>query len=177
MLDLIHGWDRRGGAENIGAAQWNLYYNFMLSVLSENKVKIEDAIAQEYHEQALERTQDHLIKNFGRLDISLGDIQRHVRGEKNFPASGLIDMIAPTYSVPTDGGRLRAVSGESYIMLIRYTKDGPEVETVIPYGNSSDPESPHYTDQMLMYLDKKLKAMSLDREEVMADAVRVYNPI
>ena len=130
------------------------------------RIKIEDAIAQEYHEQALERTRDHLIKNFGRLDISLGDIQRHVRGEKNFPASGLIDMIAPTYSVPTDGGRLRAVSGESYIMLIRYTKDGPEVETVIPYGNSSDPESPHYTDQMLMYLDKKLKVMSLDREEV-----------
>ena len=62
-------------------------------------------------------------------------------------------------------------------MLIRYTKDGPEVETVIPYGNSSDPESPHYTDQMLMYLDKKLKVMSLDREEVMADAVRIYNPI
>ncbi|MAD57102.1 MAG: hypothetical protein CMK44_00835 [Porticoccus sp.] len=28
-----------------------------------------------------------------------------------------------------------------------------------------------------MYLDKKLKVMSLDREEVMAEAVRVYNPI
>ena len=177
LLDLIQGWDRSGGAENIGAAQWNLYYNFMLSVLSDNKVKIEDTITHKYHQEVLERTQDHLIKNFGRLDISLGDIQRHVRGEKNLPASGLIDMIAPTYSVPTDGGKLRAVSGESYIMLIRYTKDGPEVETVIPYGNSSDPESPHYTDQMQMYLDKKLKVMSLDREDVMADAVRVYNPI
>lgn len=177
LLDLIQGWDRRGGAENIGAAQWNLYYNFMLSLLSENKVKIEDTITHEYHEQALERTQDHLSKNFGRLDISLGDIQRHIRGGKNLPVSGLIDMIAPTYSVPTDEGRLRAVSGESYIMLIRYTKDGPELETVIPYGNSSDPESPHYTDQMQMYLDKKLKVMSLEREEVMAEALRVYKPI
>jgi hypothetical protein len=30
---------------------------------------------------------------------------------------------------------------------------------------------------MQIYLDKKLKVMSLDREEVMAEAVRVYNPI
>ena len=62
-------------------------------------------------------------------------------------------------------------------MLIRYSEDGPELETVIPYGNSSDPESPHYTDQMQMYLDKKLKVMSLDREEVMAEAIKIYNPI
>ena len=58
-------------------------------------------------------------------------------------------MIAPTYSVPTKEGKLRAVSGESYIMLIRYSKDGPEIESVLAYGNSDDQNSPHFDDQML----------------------------
>ena len=85
-------------------------------------------------------------------------------------------MIAPTYSVPIKDGKLRAVSGESYIMLIRYSKDGPEIETVIPYGNSSDPSSPHYTDQMRMYAEKKLKIMTLDKDEIFLNATNIYNP-
>ena len=176
LLELIQNWDRRGGIENIGAAQWNLYYNYMLGVLSKNNLNIEDTIDTKYHIEALEKTSDHLMKNFGKLNIKLGDIQRLIRGDKNIPLSGLIDMIAPTYSVPIKDGKLRAVSGESYIMLIRYSKDGPEIETVIPYGNSSDPSSPHYTDQMRMYSEKKLKIMTLDKDEIFLNATNIYNP-
>tara|TARA_S200000501_G_C20871904_1_gene764707 strand:+ start:2157 stop:4235 length:2079 start_codon:yes stop_codon:yes gene_type:complete len=176
LLELIQNWDRRGGIENIGAAQWNLYYNYMLGVLSQNNLNVEDTIDTKYHIEALKKTNDHLMKNFGKLDIKLGDIQRLIRGDKSIPLSGLIDMIAPTYSVPTKDGKLRAVSGESYIMLIRYSKDGPEIETVIPYGNSSIPSSPHYSDQMRMYSEKKLKVMTLDKDEILLNASNIYNP-
>jgi len=177
LLEIIQNWDKRGDIDNVGAAQWNLYYNFMLGVLSENSVNIKDSIRIEFHDEALKRTRDHLINNFGKIDIKLGDLQRHIRGDIDLPVSGLIDMIAPTYSVPVSGGRLKAVSGESYIMLIRYSIDGPEIETVIPYGNSSNPDSPHFTDQMQMYVDKKLKRMYLDRDDVIINALRTYNPI
>ena len=176
LIDLIQNWDRRGNIENIGAAQWSLYYSYMLDVLSENDLSVKDTIDIKFHLDALEKTKDRLMKNFGKLDIRLGDIQRLVRGDKSFPVSGLIDMIAPTYSVPMEGGKVRAVSGESYIMLIKYSEDGPEVETILPYGNSSNPSSPHYTDQMKMYTEKKLKKMSLDKDEILSQAVRIYSP-
>ena len=63
-----------------------------------------------------------------------------------------------------------------HISCIRYSKDGPEIETVIPYGNSSDPSSPHYTDQMRMYSEKKLKIMTLDKDEIFLNATNIYNP-
>ena len=85
-------------------------------------------------------------------------------------------MIAPTYSRGMKDGKVRAVSGESYIMLIKYTEDGPEIETVIPYGSSSNPSSPHYTDQMQLYVDKKTKKMTLDKESIYKNAASVYNP-
>ena len=176
LIDLIQNWDRRGDIENIGAAQWSLYYSYMLDVLSENDLNVKDTIDIKFHLDALEKTKARLMNNFGKLDIRLGDIQRLVRGDKSLPVSGLIDMIAPTYSVPMEGGKVRAVSGESYIMLIKYSEDGPEVETILPYGNSSNSSSPHYTDQMKMYTEKKLKIMTLDKDEILSRAVRIYSP-
>ena len=46
---------------------------------------------------------DGTVEHFGRLDILLGDLQRHVRGDKDLPISGMIDMIAPTYVVDYEG--------------------------------------------------------------------------
>jgi acyl-homoserine-lactone acylase len=176
ILILIKEWDRRGNYNNLGAAQWSLYYKNILEILSENKLKVTDSIPEKLHAEALKKSKRHLLKYFGKVDILLGDLQRHTRGEVNLPVSGLTDMIAPTYVVNSDNGRFKSVSGESYIMLVKYSKSDIEIETVLPYGNSNSKTSPHYTDQMELYINKKTKVMTLDRDEIYREAVRVYNP-
>ena len=61
-------------------------------------------------------------------------------------------------------------------MLVKYSGSSVEVETVLPYGNSNNPSSPHYTDQMRLYIEKKTKSMTLDREAIYSNADSVYNP-
>ena len=61
-------------------------------------------------------------------------------------------MIAATSSKNHTKGRVKAVSGDSYIMLIKYGDYGVEIETVLPYGISNDPNSVHHTDQMPLYI-------------------------
>ena len=85
-------------------------------------------------------------------------------------------MIAPSYVVNYEDGKYRAVSGESYIMLVKYDKDNVEIETILPYGNSNDNQSVHYTDQMEMYINKELKRMTLDKKKIFEEAVKIYNP-
>jgi len=176
ILKLIKGWDRGGEDDNLGAAQWNLYYRNMLQLLSENKIELTDSIPNDLHIEALKKSKRHLIKYFGKVDVVLGDLQRHERGGVNLPVSGLIDMIAPTYVIRHEDGRFKSVSGESYIMLIKYSDLGVEVETVIPYGNSNNSASPHYTDQMDLYVNKNTKEMTLDKVKIYKEAVRIYNP-
>ena len=176
ILKLIKEWDRGGGYNNLGAAQWSLYYKNILGILSDNKLKITDSIPDKFHVESLKKSKKHLLKYFGKVDILLGDLQRHSRGGANLPVSGLIDMIAPTYVVGDDKGRFKSVSGESYIMLVKYSKSDVEIETVLPYGNSNNNTSPHYTDQMELYINKKTKEMTLDRDKIYREAVRVYNP-
>ena len=153
-----------------------MYYSFIGDLLEENNIEVEDEISDNLHELALRKAKKYLIKHFGKVDILLGQLQRHVRGDKDLPISGMIDMIAPSYVVNYKDGKYRAVSGESYIMLVKYDKDNVEIETILPYGNSNDNQSVHYTDQMEMYINKELKRMTLDKKKIFEEAVKIYNP-
>ena len=176
LHNIIKSWDKQGGYNNLGAAQWSLFYRFILDLLSENELKVTDEISVNLFNDALLKTREHLIKHFGRVDILLGDLQKHTRGDISLPVSGLIDMIAPTYVTKYKDGTYRSVSGESYIMLVKYSDSNVEIETVLPYGNSNNPSSPHFTDQMKLYIDKKTKSMTLDRESIYKNAASIYNP-
>ena len=126
--------------------------------------------------KSLEYTKEYFIKNFGTNDVLFGDFQKHVRGDVEFPVSGLMDMIAATSSSQIDSTKIKAVSGDSYIMLIRYSDDNVEIETVLPYGISTDENSPHYSDQMNMYVNHQRKKMTLNKDEIYKSARKIYHP-
>jgi acyl-homoserine-lactone acylase len=79
-------------------------------------------------------------------------------------------------SVKLEDGRRKVVSGESYIELVKFTSAGVEIESVISYGSSDHPDSPHYNDQMELYRDFKTKKMTLDKAEVYRNAKKTYRP-
>ena len=37
--NIIKNWNKKGGYNNLGAAQWSLFYRFILEILSENELK------------------------------------------------------------------------------------------------------------------------------------------
>jgi acyl-homoserine-lactone acylase len=127
-------------------------------------------------EEALLAAKKHLKKHFGRYDIALRDYQVHHRGNKRLAVPGLTDMIAAMTSKPFENGKAKPIHGESYIMIIQYTNDNVEIETVMPYGNSRNPDGENYTDQMEMYAKQERKKMTLDKAEVISKAIRHYHP-
>ena len=66
--------------------------------------------------------------------------------------------------------------GESYIELVRFSKNKVEIESVNAFGSSNKPGSAHYTDQMQMFVDQKLKPMTLDKEIIYREAEKIYHP-
>ena len=85
-------------------------------------------------------------------------------------------MIAAMTSTPFEKGTAKPVHGESYIMILQYSEDGVEIETVLPYGNSRRASSPHFTDQMQMYARQERKKMTLDKNTIITNALRHYHP-
>ena len=119
-----------------------------------------------------------MLKHFGSIEVELGKVQYHIRGKKMLPIGGMPENLAPSFITKYKKGTFKCEAGESYIMLAKYDENGvSEIETVHPYGASNHPESPHYDDQMDMYVSQKLKKMTLDKEEIMKNAVRTYHPM
>ena len=77
---------------------------------------------------------------------------------------------------PYKEGKVKVVSGESYIELVRFTEKGPEIESIISYGSSDHPESEHFNDQMELYASFKTKKMTMDKEVIYQTAKKIYNP-
>ncbi|PHR17165.1 MAG: peptidase S45 [Fluviicola sp.] len=176
LIVLIQSWDRKANIENTAAAQWSILFKKLVARTKEEGLYHATSLPEELLIEEIEGTQKYLLKHFKRIDITLADHQKHTRGDKEVPISGLIDMIAATNSTPIKHGQAKATSGESYIMLIRYSEEEVEIETVLPFGESNHPESPHYQDQMEMYVNHTRKKMTLDKETIYREAVKVYHP-
>ena len=117
-----------------------------------------------------------MLKDFGKTNLRLGDIQKLVRGDKVLPQPGLPDVLAPMYSVPYKNGMWKGTQGDAYIELVRFTKNGPVIESINTYGASARKNSPHYTDQMEMYTHQQTKPMTFNKEEIYKNAERIYHP-
>jgi acyl-homoserine-lactone acylase len=100
-----------------------------------------------------------------------------VRGDKILPIGGAPDVLAATISKPYKNGMLKTFVGDSYIVLVDFDPQGKQkIETINAFGASNRPDSPHYTDQMELFVGQKTKTMTLDKSEIYKNAERVYRP-
>ncbi|MDA8951810.1 acylase [Flavobacteriaceae bacterium] len=174
LLTDIHNWDRITNPTSYGAGAYaSLYYQLtpFYYKLGKDRVFTKEALYE-----ALKITKAHLKTYFNAERIQLGEFQKLVRGNKELPIYGLPDVVTAMKGQPYKDGKIKITHGESYIGLVRFTPNKTYFESVISFGNSRRPESPHYTDQMELYSNFETKTMSFDRSDVMKTAKKVYAP-
>lgn len=177
-IKVLNNWDRNTTLDNTGIALFNFTYKELENVIKpQGKFKRDGVINEDDCVKAITASKKYMIDTYGELEVPWGEIQRHIRGDVNIPLPGGPDVLAAMYSIKADNKQIRGVAGESYIALVQFSKDGVEVETVNAFGSSAEPDSPHYTDQMQLFADQKLKPMSLDIDKAFAEADTVYYPL
>ena len=175
LIQTLKTWDHNTNAQSKGALIYNLAYYRIPTIMGgrkNDKLTMKEAIA------TYEYVYDFLMKNYYRLDVSLGEVQRLVRGDENWPQGGIPDVLAAVMSEPFGKAQRRMNSGDAYIGFVRFPKDGslPLIETVNTFGASSNKEDAHYADQRAMYQAQQVKKMTLDKNEVLKNAERTYHP-
>ncbi len=173
-LSTLKNWDKKGNVESKGAAIFLLSYEYLKKKLQgqpKRKITKTEAI------ETFEYVTNYMQTNFATTEITLGDLQKLVRGDKEYPLGGFPDLLSPQWTEPMKNGRLKSIGGDGLIIFVRFAKDNlPKIETINMYGASSHPESKHFDDQVNMYLQQKTKPMTLDKKEVYKNAERVYHP-
>jgi acyl-homoserine-lactone acylase len=174
LIRNLKVWDKKGTADSKGAAVFLLSYLHLSKKLASGGAHtITKAEAVETYAYVY----DYMMKHFSRADLTLGDIQKLVRGEKEWPLWGFPDLLSPQWTSPYKDGKLKSTGGDGLIMFVRFTKNAlPLIETVNMYGASAKKGNKHFDDQVEMYIQQKTKRMTLKKEEVYKMAERVYHP-
>lgn len=164
--DLLLSWDfNADGKGRADALALLMIRDFMSS--DYNNKPIPD-IAEK-----LQAAADHLMTHFGRLDPPMGDLLRLRQGNVDLPLDGGSDTLraSTTWDVDDDG-RLSLKHGDSFIMWVEWLP-GQRVasRSIQPFGAATTrPDSKHYTDQMQLFVDHKLKPVHFWREDLLANA-------
>ena len=176
LLDIIQKWDRKTDIDSQGAGIYGVLYYQLVRNYRDEIQKNNKIVSKEILLSALADTKAYIINNFGSIRITLGDFQKLVRGDKELPIWGLPDVITAMSSRPYKDGKHKVTQGESYIGLVRFNENGPILESIISFGNSDNPESDHYTDQMEKYSKFQTKKMTFDKNIIYSEAKEIYNP-
>ncbi|MGB5006071.1 MAG: penicillin acylase family protein [Ferruginibacter sp.] len=174
VISSFKNWDKRGDADNKGAAIFLLTYEYLKKRLQGQAPRL---ITRQEAIETYTHVNNYMQTHFGTTDLKLGDIQKLVRGGKDWPLAGFPDLLSPQWTADYYNGRLKSIGGDGLIMFVRFPKNGlPKIETVNMYGASAMPGSKHFDDQVEMYLKQQTKTMTLDKATVYKNALRVYHP-
>ena len=175
LIKQIQNWDRSTDAASTGAGAYAMFY-YTLADKYFYKSYYDRNFSKSLIADCLVEVKKRMKKYFNSTIIKLGDFQKLVRGNKEIPIFGMPDVITAMNASKYKDGKVQVTHGESYIQLVKFSSKGTEIESIISYGSSDNEESPHYDDQMEKYSKFQTKKMSFDRDWVLKNSKRVYNP-
>ena len=201
-INLLMAWDDRYSLTSRAttlAVEWaKNYSSWVQQILPSGRVQSE---ASQYYAgeklpvndsvavQLLSAACDSLFHRYGSIP-EWGEVNRLQRIKTTGKAESFSDdkLSFPVAATPGSMGSLFAFStrrnqtkknygtgGNTYVALIEMGKR-IRIRSIFTFGQSADPQSPHYIDQAALYAAGKFKEAWFYKEDVEKHAVRKYHP-
>lgn len=181
---VLGAWDKRLVADARGAALFQLWLNHPLvsplipplfvpgnSAPAAAPSSPAARLNPEAATRALLETARRLQAANVPLAVPWGMVHRHRRGASvNIPMDGGGESLSPNVGPLGADGTITAVFGSSFRMLVELGNGPVRAWSVAPYGNSDDPASPHFADQMPLAARREYRRVPLSRAEIEAEA-------
>ena len=135
-----------------------------------------------------------LEKQWGTWQVPWGDLSRIQRpdarqnanvqaafrdSEPSIPVAGApgpAGVVFNFYPFPAPGQKRRyGMAGTSYAGVVEFGKT-VKAKTILQFGESGDPASPHYFDQAPLYARQEFKPAWFSKAEIASHKTRVYHP-
>jgi len=108
-----------------------------------------------------------------------GDTQPRFDDQKQSSPVGLASSIfgcLPAFEAVWDNThKAYGVAGNSFVAAVEFG-DKVKAKSIVAAGQSFDPRSPNFNDQLQLFLEGKLKEVHFYKEDVMKNKSQIYRP-
>jgi penicillin amidase len=188
-VELLKNWDCVSSVDSVAMTLFAEGYDRALRMIAKRD------LANYPRMRAIESAIEDLTKVYGTWKVAWGEINRlqrvhgseiDMRGQGAFRddrpslavagAPGPLGVVFNFYTMPQRGQKRRyGVAGHSFVGAVELAAK-PKVKTILQFGESGDPASPHWFDQAALYAKKQFKPTCYTRAEVEAHSERHYHP-
>jgi len=118
---------------------------------------------------------EELKSAHGRIDPELGEAQKLVRDKLVLPIGGGPDIMNAVYTLK-DGNIRRGWAGDSYVLVVEFSRAGSSSSSIHQFGNSNRPGTKHYADQAHMFTRRMLRPALRKKAEIEERLEMRYRP-
>jgi acyl-homoserine-lactone acylase len=198
QIAALRGWDLRYSVTSIPTSV-AIYWGQQMVAASSAAARarevpvadyIRDSLTAQERLQALVRATAKLEADFGTWQTPWGEINRfqRVSGDVKqqyddakpslpvaFPSAVWGSLASFGMSAPQKTRRIYGDRGNSFVAAVEF---GPKIraKSILAGGNSSNPASPHFADQALMYSRGEFKDVLFYKEDIERNLERKYHP-
>ena len=117
---------------------------------------------------------------YGRWDLSWGDVHRARLARVDVPVGGCTGLLGCFRVLwfdeqPDDNGQLAVRGGDGWVLAVEFAET-PRAYSVLAYGQSSNEESPHHSDQLATFADNRMTPVVFNEDDVKRATIREYRP-
>ncbi|MEM7372336.1 MAG: penicillin acylase family protein [Bacteroidota bacterium] len=190
VLEHLKNWDNRVAAESRGGVlfqEWFVIYSQKMTGKQRYDIPwsfddpmttpsglSNDSVAL----AALTEAIDILNERHGTYDVAWGDVHRLRRGKLDLPVGGgpgsLGCFRVLAFETDEDGKR-KIRGGDGWQLAVEFSTP-PKAYSILAYGQSNNPDSPHHTDQAEMFANNQMKAVAFSEEDIQANLLKSYRP-
>ena len=184
--DALAAWDRRANLDSRGAVLFREFWNIAAGLPDKWTVPLDlnDPVntprglapaATAPMLEALKAAAQKLASFNIPLNGRLGDYQGDTRNGVRVPVHGGIGDIDGSFNSIHMRTALQADGyhdiawGTSYVQTVTFDGNGPVAYAMLVYGQSVDPKSPHYGDQVPLYSQKQFPLLPFSQEQIRSD--------
>lgn len=183
----LSAWDQTAGiASNTGypvfeafmgqvarmPSPWAVPFDPSRPVTTPRGLAMRDPAARKALAEALATAQRTVRQQGVTPDMRWGTVQVATRGERAIPihgGSGELGVYNVIQSEPAGPGRREVFSGSSYIQVVSFDSTGPRARTLLTFSQSSDPTSPHASDQTVLFSHRQWVDLPFTDAQILSD--------
>jgi len=174
-IDGMFDWNYVAETNSPGMTYFHVWWTTLRSLTQQyNDVELVKALGANSDEiqqaglRAAEQAAMLLRNEFQTLNVPWGEVHTFVRGDKTMPAPGGASG-QPLFLAADDeyaDHAWRVTYGYGFGMVVAFGPERTRAVSMVPFGASENPGSPHFADQMALIQDRGMKRAEFDPAEV-----------